>query len=150
VFFRDTPSSKIQQSAFSVQNAPTLHLQLRDYTDCKWENRLNATGREPVATASEPVATQTDPVATGYELVANQTDPVATGTVTVASERVGAFSIQNAPSCITKHYIYIYIYLCVCICIYIWIHSTFICVFHLYSNTTTHNKGGKMCSSHSH
>jgi hypothetical protein len=74
---------------------------------------LLATGREPVATQTDPVATGSKPVATQTDSVATQTEPVATGhnpvatrTITVAIERVGAFSIQNAPRCIiTKHYI---------------------------------------------
>ena len=98
----------MQQDAFSVENAPTLKLQQRNYTDCNRSERIDqlqpdrndwnwtdpvATGREPVPTRSEPVATQTDLVATSY-------NPFVT-------ERVGLFSIQNAPRCIiAKHYIY--------------------------------------------
>jgi hypothetical protein len=65
--------TKMQQGAFSVQNASTNRettpivtgridqLQL-DRTDCNW--------REPVTTGRKPVTTQTDPVATGCELAA--------------------------------------------------------------------------------
>ena len=49
----------------------------------------------------ELVATQTDPIASGHEPVATGHNPVATRTViVVATERMDAFSIQNAPRCI--------------------------------------------------